>query len=90
MLPYISTKIPETLSVKSIITVFKRKFTATNGGSGEAHDFPELLYIERGSYNMSVNGTVHKLCAGDAIIYSPGAPHFSAKSPEADVFIMGF
>ena len=90
MLPYISTKIPETLSVKSIITVFKRKFTATNGGSGEAHDFPELLYIERGSYNMSVNGTVHKLCAGDAIIYSPGAPHFSAKSPEADVFIMSF
>ncbi len=91
MLPYISTKIPETISVKGIITVFKRKFFATGGISeGEAHDFPELLYIERGSHNMSVDGKCYELKAGDAIIYAPRAFHFSEKSPEADVFIVSF
>lgn len=91
MLPYISTKIPETISVKGIITVFKRKFFATEGGQGgEAHDFPELLYIERGSHNMSVDGKCYELKAGDAIIYAPQAFHFSQKSDEADVFIISF
>ena len=39
---------------------------------------------------MSVDGVVHELHTGDTIIYAPGAPHFSKKSPGADVFIVSF
>jgi AraC-like DNA-binding protein len=90
MLPYISTKIPETLSVKGIITVFKRKFLkSTEYGSGEAHDFPELIYIEHGSRTAILNGKEYKMNAGDALIYAPRA-HHTGFGEESDVFIISF
>jgi len=91
MLPYISTKIQESITVKSIITVFKRRFNATDGNQdGEAHDFPELLFIENGSHNMSVGGKDFALSANDMLIYAPKAYHNSRKSDAADVFILSF
>ena len=91
MLPYISTKFPETLSVKGIITVFKRTFSKSMPMSeGEAHECPELLYIERGSHTMIVDGKEHRLSAGDAIIYAPCAFHEGKHESDADVFIISF
>ena len=91
MLPYISTKFPETLSVKGIITVFKRTFSKNaQKGEGEAHECPELLYIASGSHTMIVDEKEHSLSAGDAIIYAPCAFHEGKLESEADVFIISF
>ena len=91
MLPYISTRIADAISVKGIITVFKYSLPKTKDeNNGEAHDFPELLYIDSGAYTMVVDGKEHELRTGDAIIYAPCAFHSSKSKTEANVFIMSF
>lgn len=90
MLPYISTKIQDSFKILGIITVFKRKFSGTASG-GESHDFPELLFIEHGSYTLLLDGEEKKLSAGDLIVYAPRAFHGAEGVLEnADVYILSF
>ena len=91
MLPYIMTKIPETLSVNGIITVFKRSISAKNTSLiGEAHDFPELLYVEHGKTTVLLDGKEYTLNKGDTIIYAPRAFHIGKGDSDADVYIISF
>lgn len=43
--------------------------------AGESHDFWELLYIDKGSAVMSLNGTALLMSGGQMILYEPGAFH---------------
>lgn len=84
------TALPSLFSVKNIVTFYHMEFGKKNYG-GEWHDFPELLYIERGHHQVLVDGELFELTDGQAIIYAPNAYHIGAGTPsDAMVDIMSF
>ena len=80
MRKYVSTSIPEYLTVRSIVAVLTKPFQATpsydDKSHGESHDFPELFYVREGEYAMHVGGAVYDLTAGQMIIYAPLDTHY--------------
>jgi len=84
------TALPSLFSVKNAVTFYHMEFGKKNYG-GEWHDFPELLYIERGHHQVLVDGELFELTDGQAIIYAPNAYHIGAGTPsDAMVDIMSF
>lgn len=84
------TALPSLFSVKSIVTFYHMDFAKSRSG-GEWHDFPELLYIEKGRHQVLVDGELFELSAGQAIIYAPNAYHVGSGVPSnATVDIMSF
>ena len=84
------TALPSLFSVKNVVTFYHMEFGKKNYG-GEWHDFPELLYIERGHHQVLVDGELFELVDGQAIIYAPNAYHIGAGTPsDAMVDIMSF
>ncbi len=73
---YTQTTLPDFLSVRSIITIFRADFSSYPlTGEGESHDFCELKYIERGSHSLLLDGVPVSLSEGQLIIYAPNAEH---------------
>ena len=84
------TALPSLFSVKSVVTFYHMEFGKSRS-SGEWHDFPELLYIEKGHHQVLVDGELFELSAGQAIIYAPNAYHVGSGAPSnATVDIMSF
>ncbi len=52
---------------------------------GDWHDFPELLYVERGEHTLLVDGERFELCAGQAILFAPNAYHVGTGKPSSAV-----
>ena len=84
------TALPSLFSVQTIVTFYHMDFSKKSYG-GEWHDFPELLYIERGRHQILVDGELFELSEGQAIIYAPNAYHIGSGVPSnAVVDIMSF
>ena len=84
------TALPSLFSVQTIVTFYHMDFSKKSYG-GEWHDFPELLYIERGHHQILLDGELFELSEGQAIIYAPNAYHIGSGVPSnAVVDIMSF
>ena len=88
---YLSTGIPDTVSVDGIVTVLRHTFVPQlKEQHGEKHDFPEMLYIINGTLTMTVDGTEHEMHAGELIIYAPNAFHISRQKSNVKGAILSF
>ena len=80
MRKYVSTSIPEYLTVRSIVAVLTKPFKSDRKpdaeSHGESHDFPEIFYVREGSFAMHVGDNVYSLSAGEMIMYAPLDTHY--------------
>ena len=89
---YVGTSIPDSLSVKSIFTVFHPDLSRTpiTKGPGEAHNFPEIIYIDNGQHTLTVDGIDYELRTGQALIYAPNSHHKSKEPSNSKASIISF
>ncbi len=88
---YISTAIPDDVSVGGIVTVLRHTFSdkPTKNG-GEKHDFPEILYISKGRLIIVVDGVEQEMNEGQLVIYAPNAFHTSIQNYNSKGAILSF
>lgn len=81
--------IPELLSIEAIRTVYDIQL---NGGEprGEAHDFPEIIYVYKGENVILVDGKRVTLTEGHLTVYPPGAYHIGEFPSTASVYVITF
>ena len=72
--PYAKTAADSRLTVCAFVTLYHRQIQGLLNNS-ESHDFPELVYIERGFVPLLVDGQAVTLCEGQMLIYAPGTVH---------------
>ena len=88
---YVGTSIPDLLSVKSIFTVLQPDLSnAYTKGPGEAHDFPEIIFIDNGRHTIIVDGVDYELKTGQALIYAPNSHHISKYASLSKASIISF
>ena len=88
---YLSTAIPDSVSVDGIVTVLRHTFVdKANIGGGEKHDFPEILYIIKGNLTVLLDGVEHELNEGQLIIYAPNVFHTSRQNSNVKGAILSF
>ena len=88
---YNTTPLPDNFSIEGIVTVSKHTFSVAPGPiRGEAHDFPEILYITKGRHKLLLDDTDYILSAGQLIIYAPGAYHTSREKNHTEGLILSF
>ena len=88
---YVGTSIPDLLSVKSIFTVLQPDLSnAYTKGPGEAHDFPEIIFIDNGRHTIIVDGVDYELKTGQALIYAPNSYHISKYASLSKASIISF
>lgn len=85
---YAKTVIDDSLAVKSIVTVHHINLMKSQG-EGEAHNFWELLYVDKGFMQVFVDGELYQLEAGQMIMYAPGAYHCGPRN-DAQLGIVSF
>lgn len=86
---YVRTNLTSFLSVRSIVSVLHTDL-GNRICSGEAHDFPELLYVNSGQYTLKVDGVPHAMEPGQLIFYAPHAYHEGDKPSSAVLSIISF
>ena len=87
---YVSSAFPDALSVKGIFTALYRDFSARKHVTGEAHDFPEIIYIIKGKHPLYLDSKPYELREGEMMIYAPGAYHESRGRSDASAYIISF
>jgi len=87
---YAYTALPDVVRIDGIVTVLRHTYDETSKGSGESHDFPELLFIERGEHFPIVDGKEYALREGQMILYPPNAYHTARKLFGAEAAILSF
>ena len=85
---YVSSAFPDALSVKGIFTVLYRDFSARKHVTGEAHDFPEIIYIIKGKHPLYLDSKPYELREGEMMIYAPGAYHERRGRSDASAYII--
>ncbi len=84
------TVLPSPFSVSTAVTFYHIDFSKKHYG-GEWHDFPEMIYVDRGSHQVIVDGELFEILEGQALIYAPNAYHVGAgASSSAVVDILSF
>ncbi len=68
---YIKTLLNETFSIKKIVTVHYFEYSKDFYFSGEAHNFWELIYVDRGRVDISRNGNWQSLTQGEIAFHKP-------------------
>ena len=86
---YRKTKINNQISVNSIITVHRIQIN-NEYHQGEAHDFPELIFLSRGTADIIVDSVKYSLRCGQMLIYAPGTYHILEKAEDAVFRIISF
>ena len=81
--------IPELLSVESIRTVYDIQLKGDEP-RGEAHDFPEIIYVCKGENTVLVDGKRIELSEGMMTVYPPGGYHIGESPSTARVHVITF
>ncbi|MBQ9784083.1 MAG: helix-turn-helix domain-containing protein [Clostridia bacterium] len=89
---YQGTAVADALSVEEIFTVLRPNLAASYPGHGEAHPFPEIIYLSHGRHYVLIDGKEYTLAAGQMIIYAPASYHEAGTRPpeNADAAILTF
>lgn len=73
---YAKTEIPNSFAIKSIVTVYYLDFQKLSPmDRGEAHNFWEFQYVDKGSYQVAVDDKAYALQEGQLIFFPPLAYH---------------
>ncbi len=84
-------KLKDTLCIDEIVSLYKLTFGISLRNIGEAHDYPEILYVLNGEAHMLVDGVPLSVHTGEMLMYAPNAYHIGAgKNTYADVLIVSF
>lgn len=86
---FIKTNLPVGITVSSVISVHHMVLNGQIGG-GEAHDFPELVYVEKGPHSLCLDGEYIPMEEGQLILYAPGAYHGPADPSTATLSVVSF
>ena len=87
---YVSTALPDSVSISGIVTVFRLSLDHVHTAKGEAHNFPEIFYLESGNWTVSLDGKDFPLSAGQMLIYAPFAFHVGKGGSFAKASILSF
>ena len=89
---YQGTVVADAISVSQIYTFLHLNLCKHYPGKGEAHPFPEIIYLTRGRHHLLIDGKEYTFCAGQMIIYAPDSYHESSKRPpeNAEAAILTF
>ncbi len=74
-MPYTPVTLRPSLEVSRLYTVHYFEFTSNYSFAGEAHDFWELLYVDKGSINVTAGEAQYDLTRGQMIFHPPGEFH---------------
>ena len=99
---YTPVTVQKTLDIRQLYSVHYFEYTSDYRFHGEAHDFWELLYVDRGCLRVIAGEEEHDLSRGQIIFHAPGEFHalcatgvaapnlvvtgFSCDSPAMDFF----
>lgn len=72
---YIPVELRKPLEISQIYTVHYFEYSSHYAFSGEAHDFWEFLYVDKGSVRVTAGEQVHDLSRGQLIFHAPGEFH---------------
>ena len=86
---YEMTELPDHMRVDGICTVLVADYMK-NGGIGEAHDFPELIYIAKGETVGILDGDEIQKHEGQLMLIAPGSFHKKKKPTESEGWIISF
>ena len=75
---YYGTAIADAISVSQIYTVLRPNLAEHFPGKGEAHPFPEIIYLTRGRHTLLIDGEAYTFSKGQMIIYAPNSYHESS------------
>lgn len=68
---YIATPIPSDIEVESLVTVHYFEYPHDFNFVGEAHDFWEFLYVDKGEVEVTADAEKYLLKKGDIIFHKP-------------------
>ena len=89
-LKYYRHKIDNLLVISRIVTVHYLEFEKDFASEGEAHDFWEMVYVDRGELLCETDGDSLLLHPGDAVFHRPDEFHRHTASGRTSVFIISF
>lgn len=72
---YVSTKLKKVIDISSIVTIHYFEYMRDFVFHGEAHDFWEILYVDKGCVSVKADNTHFQLNAGDIIFHKPNEFH---------------
>ncbi len=89
---YYKHKIENLVNVSRIVTVHYFELGADYKSHGEAHDFWEMVYVDKGNLVCTVEGEELYLRAGEAIFHKPNEFHIHAADGVSapSIFIISF
>ena len=89
---YTGTRLRDDISISELVTVHYFEFSKDYKFGGEAHDFWELIYVDKGEIS-EISGNVElKMLAGDIAFHKPGEWHSSIADgiTAAEVIVISF
>lgn len=75
---------------KSYFQLDGSKIQGVRGFLPMFHPHGELIYVIRGSVDVTVDGVDYRLCAGDGAVIFPYLPHSYERAPDAQVCLLLF
>lgn len=71
VMAYVSTKLHQEFRVDRIVTIHYFEYAKSFAFRGEAHDFWELLYVDKGTVEVQAGTEFHTLHRGNLIFHQP-------------------
>lgn len=89
---YIATTLKQSLRIDSIVSVHYYEYTPRFRYEGEAHDFWELIYCDKGSLRLQAGDRQERLESGQAFLHPPNQFHNvrTAEKQSANSVIFSF
>jgi len=72
---YVKTKLKSEFTIKSIVTVHYFEYRKDFAFTGEAHDFWELVYVDKGEINVTADDKIFRLNQGELVFHKPNEFH---------------
>lgn len=74
-MPYIGTQLHKDVAIEELFTVHYFEYSNTYAFEGEAHDFWECVYVDRGEVLVSADGREYRLGRGEILFHAPSVFH---------------
>lgn len=72
---YVPITLSRPVTVTQIVSVHYFEYTSNYAFEGEAHDFWEFLYVDKGEVDITAGDAVRRLHKGEMIFHEPGEFH---------------
>jgi AraC-like DNA-binding protein len=89
---YVKYELREQLTIRSLVTFFYREMPVDYFFEGERHDFWEIVYVDKGEWDVTIDGEPYSLQQGDLVFYGPNEFHRggAASKSSPNVIIITF